>query len=159
MEENKKGFFAEFKEFITKGNVIDLAVGVIIGGAFTAIVNALVNYILMPIIGLVSPDGFTGLYAAFLDSGKVYEADTTLVNGAVAAAGTPIYRCYIYYGLFIQAVINFILIAFVLFLIVRTINRVRRKADAAKEKAKLEINKARAEKATEEVAKDLEKKD
>ena len=151
MEENKKkGFFGEFKEFITRGNVIDLAVGVIIGGAFTAIVNALVNYILMPIIGLLSPNGFTGLYAAFWDTGTVYTADTTLVNGATVAAGSPIYRCYIYYGLFIQAVINFILVAIVLFLIVRTINRVRSKMDQAKEKTLKAIKKKDEEK-TEEV--------
>ncbi len=151
-EKKKKGIIGEFKEFITRGNVVDLAVGVIIGGAFTAIVNALVNYILMPLVGLLSKDGFAGLYVAFLDSGKVYAADTTLTNGAVAAAGTPIYRCYLYYGLFIQAVVNFILIALVLFLVVKTINSVREKADKAKAKAleQVEKNKASSEEKTEE---------
>ena len=151
-EKKKKGIIGEFKEFITRGNVVDLAVGVIIGGAFTAIVNALVNYILMPLVGLLSKDGCAGLYVAFLDSGKVYAADTTLTNGAVAAAGTPIYRCYLYYGLFIQAVVNFILIALVLFLVVKTINSVREKADKAKAKAleQVEKNKASSEEKTEE---------
>jgi large conductance mechanosensitive channel len=93
----------EFREFIMRGNVIDLAVAVIIGGAFTAIINSLVNDIIMPIIGvLLGGVDFTTLAVT------VGEASIT-------------------YGNFIQAIINFLLIALVLFLIVRSINRLNRK--------------------------------
>lgn len=132
MSEKKKGFFAEFKEFITKGNVISLAVGVIIGSAFTAITTSLVNDILMPIVSLVKPDGFTGMYLGLIKNGELApEGGFTLANGAIIEAGEPLYRAYIYYGNFIQAVINFLLIAFVLFMIVRTVNRVNRKLEEA----------------------------
>ena len=104
----KKGFFGEFKEFITRGNVMDMAVGIIIGGAFTAIVSSLVNDIIMPIIG-----GLTG-GVNFTD----YVA--TIGNATVT------------YGAFIQAIVNFILIALVLFLIVRAMNNVKRKAEEKK---------------------------
>lgn len=132
MSEKKKGFFAEFKEFITKGNVISLAVGVIIGSAFTAITTSLVNDILMPIVSLVKPNGFTGMYVGLISNGEVAPAEGfTLANGAIIEAGEPLYRAYIYYGNFIQAVINFLLIAFVLFMIVRTVNRINRQLEAA----------------------------
>ena len=132
MSEKKKGFFAEFKEFITKGNVISLAVGVIIGSAFTAITTSLVNDILMPIVSLVKPDGFTGMYVGLIANGEVAPAEGfTLANGAIIEAGEPLYRAYIYYGNFIQAIINFLLIAFVLFMIVRTVNRINRQLETA----------------------------
>lgn len=93
----------EFREFINRGNVIDLAVAVILGGAFTAIINSLVADIIMPIIGvLLGGVDFTSLAVT------VGEAQIT-------------------YGNFIQAVINFLLIAFVLFLIIRSMNRMNRK--------------------------------
>lgn len=106
MSENKKGgFFQEFKEFISRGNVMDLAVGVIIGTAFTAIVNSLVNDILMPFIALITGGfDFSDMYIT------VGESD-------------------IMYGNFIGAVINFVLIALVIFILVRTINRMRRKEE------------------------------
>ncbi|MBV6477405.1 MAG: Large-conductance mechanosensitive channel [Ignavibacteria bacterium] len=91
----------EFKEFISKGNAIDLAVGVIIGGAFGAIVNSIVGDLLMPLIGIILGGiNFSGL--------------TVTIGGAVLP-----------YGKFIQAVINFLIIAFVLFLIVKSINKFR----------------------------------
>ncbi len=102
-EEEKKGFFGEFKEFISRGNVVDMAVGVVVGGAFTAIVNSLVNDIIMPIIGaLTGGVDFNSL------SIKVGEAS-------------------INYGLFIQNIVYFILVAFVIFLVVKGINKMRRK--------------------------------
>lgn len=91
----------EFKEFISKGNVMDMAVGIIIGGAFTAIVSSLVESILMPIIGAIS-------------GGKsVADMSITVGNAAIG------------YGAFIQAIIDFLLIAFVLFLIIRAINKAK----------------------------------
>ena len=96
----------EFKEFVMRGNVIDLAVAVIIGVAFGAIVTSLVNDILMPLIGLVL-------------GGIDFSALAFQVGDAV-----------IKYGAFIQAVINFLIIAFVVFLIVRAINRLKGPAPA-----------------------------
>lgn len=96
----------EFRDFIMRGNVIDLAVAVIIGTAFTAIVNSLVNDIIMPIIGaILGGIDFTSLAI------QVGDASIT-------------------YGNFIQAIINFLLIALVLFLIIRSINRMSRKKEA-----------------------------
>ncbi len=92
----------EFRDFAIRGNVIDLAVAVIIGGAFGAIVTSLTDKILMPIIG------------SFI--GKSFDSLTTIVNGVP-----------IQYGAFIQAIINFILIAFFVFLMVKAINRMKKK--------------------------------
>lgn len=111
--EEKKTFWGEFKEFISKGSVLDLAVGVIIGGAFTAIVNSLVNDIIMPIIGL-------------LLAGADFSALKIMLKAA-AEDGTG--GIFITYGNFIQAGINFLLVAFVLFLVIKGINGMRRKAE------------------------------
>ena len=100
-EEKKKGFIAEFKEFINRGSVVDLAVGVVVGGAFTAIVNSLVNDIIMPAIGLLTG----GIDFANL---SVTVGDATLK-----------------YGNFIQNIINFFIVAFCIFLVVRVMNRMR----------------------------------
>ena len=148
-KEKGTGFFAEFKKFITRGNVLDMAVGVIVGGAFTAIVNGLSNFILKPIINwilsLVLPG--EGLAAAITPLGeKIYTVDA---NGNQILDLTK--TIYIDWGSFISAIINFFLIAFVLFLIVRTINRVAAAktealSDAAIERnAKKEIKKIRKE--------------
>ena len=100
-----KKFVSEFKEFISRGNVLDMAVGVVIGGAFTAIVTALVDNIITPLIGvLVGGLDFTGL------SVKVGEAT-------------------IGYGAFIQAVINFLLISFVIFCVIRSFNKLAKKKE------------------------------
>lgn len=112
MEE--KGIVAEFKEFITRGNVMDMAVGIIIGGAFTAIVTSLVNDLLMPVIGVL----FGGLDFSTLKY---------VVRAADEAAG--IEEAAIKYGSFIQAIVNFLLIAVVIFLMVKGINKMRRKKE------------------------------
>ncbi len=96
-----KSFMKEFKEFISKGNVMDMAVGIIIGGAFTAIVNALVDSILMPIIGALC-----GGLSVEQMSWKVGEAS-------------------IGYGAFLQAIIDFLLVAWVLFLIIKALNKAK----------------------------------
>lgn len=104
----------EFKEFIARGNVIDLAVGVIIGGAFGMIVTSLVNDILMPVLGLIlGKINFSGL--------KYVIKPADVANGIPEAA--------IMYGNFIQAVVNFLIIAFVIFLFVKAINKVKRQPE------------------------------
>ena len=108
-------FIKEFKDFISRGNVIDLAVGVIIGGAFSGIVTSLVTNIITPVINLITCKlAFTDL---FIDlDGKEY---ATLAAATEAGAST------INYGLFIQGVIDFIITAFVIFLLVKGINKIR----------------------------------
>ncbi len=111
----------EFRTFIMKGNVIDLAVAVIIGAAFGAIVTSLVNDIIMPIIGqLLGKVNFTDLFINL--SGGSY---TSLAAAKAAGAAT------INYGVFINAIINFLIIAFVIFLIVRQINRLKKAPEPA----------------------------
>ncbi|MBR1983866.1 MAG: large conductance mechanosensitive channel protein MscL, partial [Clostridia bacterium] len=112
-----KKFFGEFKKFITRGNVLDMSVGVIVGGAFTGIVNGLSNFILKPIINwlLALVLGAKGLEGAVTILSKA-----TTPDGAIDLANS----IYIDWGAFISAIINFLLIALVLFTIVRTINRV-----------------------------------
>ena len=135
----KKGFFAEFKAFITRGNVLDMAVGVIIGGAFSAIVTALTNQIIMPIINMVlfaitGGRGLTEIYTYLHKAELLDEAGKVVVD----ATGKPMIdlanSIYIDWGAFITAIINFLLIALVLFLIVRTINHIHEGAQNAKTK-------------------------
>lgn len=112
-----KGFFGEFKTFITRGNVLDMAVGVIVGGAFTAIVNAMSNNILRPLINwlLAAILGQEGLSGAITVLSPAYdEAGALLLADSI----------YIDWGAFVSAIINFLLIAFVLFMIVRVMNRI-----------------------------------
>ena len=110
----------EFRDFIAKGNVMDLAVGIIIGAAFTAIVNSLVADVINPIIGLIIGGvDFSNLY--WLMSGNVPEGagiQTAKDSGAAVFA----------YGAFITAVINFLIIAFVVFLLVKAVNRIKERA-------------------------------
>lgn len=116
-----KKFFNEFKTFITRGNVLDMAVGVIVGGAFTAIVNALGNNILKPIINF--------LLALVFGKDSLSELFTFLKRVEVDGVVDLTQSIYIDWGSFINAIINFIIIAFVLFCIVKTLNAV---ADAQK---------------------------
>lgn len=118
-----KKFFAEFKKFITRGNVLDMAVGVIVGGAFTAIVNALSNNILKPVINwvlalILGKDSLSELFT-FLIRTEVTDAATGEVTVDLANS------IYIDWGAFINAIINFLLIALVLFSIVRVINKMK----------------------------------
>ena len=119
-----KKFFGEFKKFITRGNVIDLAVGVIIGGAFTAIVNGVSNYVLKPLINFVILKIMGG--EGFKDAVTMLEAAyTTDESGAqVIDLANSI---YIDWGSLIIAIINFFVTALVLFLIIRTINKTEQK--------------------------------
>jgi large conductance mechanosensitive channel len=111
----------EFKAFVMRGNVLDLAVAVIIGGVFGAIVNSLVKDIIMPPIGMaLGQVNFSDLFISL--DGKSY---ATLKEASEASAPT------INYGLFIQAVINFLIVAFAVFLIVKIANGMQRPAPAA----------------------------
>jgi large conductance mechanosensitive channel len=98
-----RGFFSEFKAFVLRGNVLDLAVGVIIGGAFSGITSSLVSDIIMPFVGL-----FIG---ASTFSGLTFQVGTAVLN----------------IGVFLQTVLNFIILAFVIFLIVKGMNTLHRK--------------------------------
>jgi large conductance mechanosensitive channel len=110
----------EFKEFAMRGNVIDLAVGVIIGAAFGKIVTSVVNDILMPPVGLLLGNmDFSNLFVSLRGS---YET-----VAAAEAAGAPIIK----YGVFINNVIDFVIVAFVIFLLIRAINKLKRKQEAA----------------------------
>ena len=110
-----KNFVAEFKKFIARGNVMDLAVGVIIGGAFKAIVDSLVNDIISPVIGLFSGDSLNA---------------SVLTVGDVSIA----------YGAFISAIVNFLIIALVLFVIIRWVNKLQERI-AKKEEPKADPRK------------------
>lgn len=125
-KKNKTGFFQEFKKFITRGNIVDMSVGVIVGGAFTAIVNGLSNNILKPIINwflakLLGKDSLSEVYT-YLQKVEVAEVD----EAGVATGKTVVdltQSIYIDWGAFINAIINFLIIAFVLFVIVKMINK------------------------------------
>ena len=103
----KKGFFGEFKEFISRGNVMDMAVGIIIGGAFTAIVSSLVEDIISPVIGMIC-------------GGIDFSAMAITVGSAELLIGK-----------FIMAIINFLLVALVLFCIIRALNKFNKKEEEA----------------------------
>ena len=114
---------SEFKDFALKGNVMDLAVGVIIGAAFGKIVDSLVNDIIMPLVGrIIGKVDFTNMYVMLAD------APEGVVNNyaALKAAGVPMLA----YGNFLTILINFLILAFVIFLMVKQVNKLR-KAEAA----------------------------
>jgi large conductance mechanosensitive channel len=113
------GMISEFKEFISRGNVVDLATAVVIGAAFGKIVTSLVDGLVMPVIG-------------FLTGGvSVSDWKYVLSPATVDAAGKDVAEVAIRYGAFIQTVIDFLLIALVIFLVLKAYNRVRKPADAA----------------------------
>lgn len=118
-----KGFIAEFKKFIMRGNVIDLAVGVIIGGAFQAIVNSLVNDIVSPVLSLATK----GINLA--DKFIVLTMDEVAFTTAEAAKEAG--YATLNYGSFITAIINFLIMAFVIFTLIKGINKI---ADLGKKK-------------------------
>ena len=119
-----KKFLQDFKAFALKGNVVDMAVGVIIGGAFGAIVTSLINDIIMPLLGLLIKVDFTSW-------GKVLgDNPENLAPGAAAEAGLTV----LYYGKFISAIIYFIMIALCIFIVVRALRKAEEKAAALKKK-------------------------
>ena len=111
-----KNFFGEFGKFIQRGNVIDLAVGVVIGSAFSAIVTSLVNDIIMPLVGMI-----------------IGGVDFSHLSVTVGKATLT-------YGSFIQAVVNFLIVAFVLFVIVKAMNKLQEKLKKKEEEKKKDAN-------------------
>lgn len=120
-----KKFFQDFKKFITRGNVIDMAVGVIVGSAFSSIITALTNKILMPLINALLAQGGNGLESAYTFLKRAYTAD-----GAIDLTKS----IYIDWGAFITAIINFFLIAFVLFTIIKVVSNTRNFIDGQTKK-------------------------
>ena len=117
-------FITEFKEFATRGNVVDMAVGVIIGGAFGKIVTSIVDDLLMPLIGQVLGNAnFTDLYCVL--GGNSVPEGTSLA--AAREAGAAVFA----YGNFIQNVINFLIIAFCIFMMVKGMNKLNKKKEEA----------------------------
>ena len=128
-----KKFFTEFKIFITRGNVVDMAVGVIVGGAFTAIVNGVSNFVLKPItnwlLALVfSKDSLSELYTMLTPAYTTDEAGNQVLDLANSI--------YLDWGSLINAIINFFLIALVLFTIVKIINKAREEHNEMAERVK-----------------------
>ena len=118
------GIASEFKEFAVKGNVVDLAVGVIIGAAFGKIVDSLVNDLVMPVIGrLVGGLDFSNYFIALKD----IPPNIPMTLEAVKKAGIPVLA----YGNFLTVSLNFVILAFVIFLMVKQVNRLRREPAAA----------------------------
>ena len=122
MAEKKKTIIGEFKEFISRGNVMDMAVGVIIGGAFTKIVNSVVSDIITPALGLLT--------------GNVDFAELKVVLSEAVMEGETVVKeeLAIRYGVFLDALINFFLIAVCVFLMVKVINTIKTKAEVLKKK-------------------------
>ena len=117
--------FKEFKEFIMRGNVIDMAVGIIIGAAFGTIVKSLVSDIIMPPIGLLLGNvDFANLFAVLKEGAKAAGPYASLADAQAAGAVT------INYGVFINTIISFIIVAFAIFLLIRKINELKKQEEA-----------------------------
>lgn len=118
------GFFADFKKFISRGNVVDMAIGVVVGGAFSKIVTALVSEIITPCITAVTGGGKL--------TGQVVLKEAVIGSGTVEAP--EVAAVTLNYGNFIQTIIDFLIIAFCIFLVVRIITAMREKAEKLKKK-------------------------
>lgn len=135
-----KNFFPEFKKFITRGNVVDMSVGVIVGGAFTAIVNGMGNFILKPVVNwllalIFGANSLSEIYTFLKTSYKdVLDEAGTVIGQEIDLAQS----IYIDWGAFINAVLNFFITAFVLFAIVKIINKLREGQGNLKKKSKLD---------------------
>lgn len=147
-EKKKSTFWADFKKFISKGNVVDMAVGVVIGGAFGKIVTGLVNYIINPVVSLITGSGKD------LDSLKTVLVPEKVVESTVDGVVSKVVEqkeIAILWGTWIQTILDFLIVAFCIFLVLRLITKARatleRKKIAAEEaKAAEEAAKAEAEK-------------
>lgn len=128
MKKIKSTFWSDFKAFISKGNILDMAVGVVIGGAFTPIVNALVNNIIMPLIGKLVKLDFSAWKTVLTP------AVDEVVNeaGEVVTAAVP--EVAIGWGVFVAALLNFLIVALVIFIVLRVIVKSREKLEALKKK-------------------------
>ena len=115
-------FFSEFKEFAIKGNVVDMAVGVIIGAAFGKIVTSLVNDIIMPVVGV-------------LTGGVNFSDYKFVIKDAVTEGGEVVPEVAVTWGAFVQTIVDFLIVAFCIFLAIKVINRLRRQKEEKKEEA------------------------
>lgn len=111
----------EFKDFIARGNVMDMAVGIIMGAAFTAIVNSMVGDLIMPVIGVLT-SGVDFADKFFALDGNAYPSLKAAKDAGVSVVS---------YGIFINAVINFMIISFVVFMLVKGVNKIKKQAEAA----------------------------
>ena len=120
------GFFSEFKEFAVKGNVIDLAVGVIIGGAFGKIVDSVVKDLIMPVVGrIVGGLDFSSYFVMLASPPPDFKGPMT--HEALSKAGVPLFA----YGSFLTVLVNFVILAFIIFLMIQQVNRLKRAAAPA----------------------------
>ncbi len=120
------GFASEFKEFAMKGNVVDLAVGVIIGAAFGKIVDSVVKDLIMPVVGrVIGGLDFSNYFIRLADPPAGYNGPMTYE--ALSKAGVPLFA----YGNFLTVAINFVILAFIIFIMVKQINRLKREAPPA----------------------------
>lgn len=126
--EEKKGFMAEFKEFINQGNVMDMAVGVIIGGAFTAIVTSFIDNLINPIISIAAGGGEIG-------QGLSFQVGSAVID----------------LGAFIGAVLNFLIIALIVFIMVKSLNALKAKTEALKKQEEEAAEEAAPEEPSEEI--------
>lgn len=122
------GMMQEFREFAIKGNVMDLAVGVIIGGAFGKIVDSVVSDLIMPLVGLVF--GKLDFSNLFVVLGTIPDGIPRTLD-ALKKAGVPVFA----YGNFITVAVNFLILAFIIFMMIKQVNRLKREAPAAPEEA------------------------
>lgn len=148
----KSTFFSDFKEFITKGNIIDMAVGVVIGGAFGKIVTGLVNYIINPFIALLTGGvSLTGLKTIIEPAIPAVEAVTDDAGNIVTEAVAEKAEVAILWGEWLQTILDFIIVAFCIFLVLRVIMNFKNKLEALKKKEEEEAKEEEpAEPTTEE---------
>lgn len=150
-EKKKSSFFKDFKAFITKGNILDLAVAVVIGGAFNAIITSLVNNVIMPLVGLFTGKASLAELDVWIKKPDYVTDPETNLEVIVEGTGAG----HIQYGLFLQAIVNFLIIALTIFIMVRVIRssqerlafREKQKAEEAAKKAEEEAKIAAEEKA------------
>ena len=145
MAKKKSTFGADFKKFISRGNVVDMAVGVVVGGAFSKIVTGFVNYIINPFVGI------------FLKSGSLDSIKTVITPEELNEAGEVVTaEVAILWGTWAQTIIDFLIIAFCIFCVVRVINKLRDKATEKETLAKAEAEAAAAAAAAEKAAAEAE---
>ncbi|MBR5308346.1 MAG: large-conductance mechanosensitive channel protein MscL [Clostridia bacterium] len=135
------GFFADFKKFISRGNVVDMAVGVVVGGAFSKIVTTFVSSIITPCISAIMGGGKV--------AGQVILKEAVIGTGTVEAPEIP--AIILDWGLFLQTIIDFVIIAFCIFVFVRIITKMREKAEALRKKQEEEAPPAPPKPSNEEV--------
>ncbi len=145
MAKKKSSFWADFKKFISRGNVVDMAVGVVVGGAFSKIVTGFVNYIINPFVGI------------FIKGGSLDSIKTVITPEVLDEAGAVVTaEVAILWGTWLQTIIDFLIIAFCIFCVVRMITRVREKANEKEALAKAEADAKAAEEAAAKAALEAE---